>query len=164
STNAWTLAHVFSRLVRTAKDGRSIEPDLAQSWELSADGRVYTFHLRPGLQFSDGSPLRSSDVRFSFTRAAKDPKNPHQPLLPRFSIETPDDQTVILKLAAPHAPLLAMLTFCSMSVLPAAYVERVGEQGLSAAPIGSGPFVVARWRPGDRLILKRNPRYWDKTL
>lgn len=160
-TNIWTLPHLFARLVRTGVDGRSIEPDLAESWEVSADGRRYTFHLRQGLQFSDGSPLRASDVKFSLERAAKDPRNTQRNAFPPWGLEASDDRTVILTLAAPHAPLLALLTFPSASVLSRAYFERVGEKGMTEAPLGSGPFVLSRWRPGDRMILQRNPRFWE---
>lgn len=162
SVNVWTLAHLLGRLVRTGRDGRSIEPDLAESWQISADGRVYTFQLRPLLKFSDGSPLRASDVRFSLLRATKDRRNPYQQLFPPLEIAAPDDHTVVVKLETAYAPLLASLTLCSMSILSEAHVQRVGEKGLSESPLGSGPFVLTKWKPGDRIILRRNPLYWDQ--
>ena len=88
--------HVFEQLVRAGKDGKSVEPDLAESWDISPDGRSYTFHLRPDLRFSDGSPLRSGDVKFSLARATKDPASVNAALFPPLEIETPDDRTVVM--------------------------------------------------------------------
>lgn len=157
-----TVEHVFSRLVRTAKDGLSVEPELAEAWEISADGLGYTFHLRPNLKFSDGSPLRASDVRFSLMRAAQDPRSEQKALFPTdFAIETPDDRTVVLKLKSPHASLLAVLAVVGACVVPEEYFKRVGPEKFAQGPIGSGAFVVAEWKRGDRTVLRRNPHYWD---
>jgi peptide/nickel transport system substrate-binding protein len=156
------VMHLSGRLVRTGKDGRSVEPDLAESWDVSADGRVYTFHLRPDLKFSDGSPLRPSDVKFSIERAAKDPLSTQRPLYPpQFEISTPDDRTVVLTLPGPHASLLAVLALVSGCIVPEAHFKQVGPQGFVEAPVGAGPFLLAEWKRQDRVVLRRNPHYWD---
>jgi len=157
----WAMLNVHDQLVRTGKDGQSVEPGLAESWETSQDGRVYTFHLRPSLKFSDGSALRASDVRFSLTRLVTEGKSSWGFLFPPLAIETPDDRTVVIKLEAPWAPLLADLALFAASIIPEAYYKNVGREGFGRAPIGSGPFVLAEWRKGERVVLRRNPHYWD---
>jgi peptide/nickel transport system substrate-binding protein len=155
-----TVEHMFSRLVRNAKDGLKVEPELAESWEISPDGLVYTFHLRPNLKFSDGSKLLASDVRFSIERAAKES---FQKVLypPEFVIETPDDRTVVIKLPSPHASLLPVLAFVSACIVPEQYLKRVGQKKFNQEPVTSGAFVLAEWKQGERTVLRRNPHYWD---
>ncbi len=161
NANIWTSLLLYDQLVRVQEDGLGAEPGLAESWDVSPDGLVYTFHLRPGLTFSDGEPLRASDVKFSLLRAATDPKSIGATLYPSFEIQTPDDRTVALKLKAPWPPALATLALFTSSVLPEAYFNRVGGEKFNQAPIGSGPFVLAELRNGQHAILKRNPRHWD---
>lgn len=157
----WAMLNVYDQLVRTGKDGQSVEPDLAESWETSDDGRVYTFHLRPSLKFSDGSDLRASDVRFSLTRLVTEGKSAWGFLFPPLEIEAPDDRTVVIKLQAPWAPLLADLALFAASIIPESYYKKAGKEGFGGAPIGSGPFVVAEWRKGERIVFRRNPHHWD---
>lgn len=157
-----TVEHMYGRLVRNAKDGLMVEPELAESWEISPDGLVYTFHLRPNLEFSDGSKLASNDVRFSIERAAKDPQSFQKVLYPpEFVIETPDDRTVVIKLPSSHASLLPVLAFVSASIVPEEYLKRVGPQKFNQEPVTSGAFVLVEWKQGQRTILRRNPHYWD---
>jgi len=161
NASIWAMLNVYDQLVRTSKDGQSVEPDLAESWEIAPDGRVYTFHLRPGLKFSDGSSLRASDVRFSLTRLATEGKSSWGFLLPPLEIETPDERTVVLRLQKPWAPLLADLALFAASIIPEAYFNQVGREGFGRAPIGSGPFVLASWKKGESIVFRRNPHYWD---
>jgi peptide/nickel transport system substrate-binding protein len=161
NSDIWTALLVYEQLVRAGKDGKSIEPDLAESWDISPDGLTYTFHLRPGLEFSDGSKLRSSDVRFSLERAARDPKTLFGSLFPPFKLGTPDERTVVLTLAVPHVPMLATLSHFGASILPQKRLTELGSEKFFARPVGSGPFVITDWKREDRLILQRNARYWD---
>lgn len=157
----WAMLNVYDQLVRTGEDGQSVEPDLAESWDISPDGRVYTFHLRPGLKFSDGSELRASDVRFSLTRLVTEGKSSWGFLFPPLEIEAPDDRTVVIQLKEPWAPLLADLALFAASVIPEGHFNKVGREGFGKAPIGSGPFVLAEWKKGERIVFKRNPHHWD---
>jgi len=157
----FAMLNVYDQLVRTGKDGQSVEPALAESWEISAEGRVYTFHLRPALKFSDGSDLRASDVRFSLTRLVTEGKSSWGFLFPPLEIEAPDDRTVVIKLQTPWAPLLADLALFAASIIPEGYFNRVGRESFGKAPIGSGPFVLAEWKKGERIVFRRNPHYWD---
>jgi peptide/nickel transport system substrate-binding protein len=165
-TTSWdndirAIQHVFDTLTRPSRDGNGVEPDLAESWEVSPDSRVFTYHLRPNLEFSNGSPLRATDVKFSLDRVRKDPKSTWATVYPPFEVETPDDRTVILRSERAWPSGLEDLSFYIASILPEAHFSTVGRQQFNRAPIGSGPFVLGEIRPGDRSILRRNPRHWD---
>jgi len=116
----WFLQLINDQLVRVRKDGLGVEPGLAESWDISPNGLVYTFHLRPNLEFSDGEKLRASDVKFSLLRAARDPSSISGDLYPAFEVETPDDRTCILKLQAPWPAALATLALYTSSIIPEA--------------------------------------------
>ena len=88
-----------------APNGTELEPSLATAWELSPDGLTYTFHLRPGVTFHDGSPMKASDVKFSMERAKNDPNNIWTfTLVALDEVTTPNDATVVAKLNQPWGP------------------------------------------------------------
>ena len=74
NSSIWYFMSIYDQLVRVGPDGISLIPSLAESWDLSDDGLTYTFHLRPNVLFSDGTPLTSQDVLYSWGRAANDPE------------------------------------------------------------------------------------------
>ena len=164
------------RLVRINRATFELEPWLADRWESSPDGRVHTFHLRQGLVWSDGQPLTSADVVFSVT-AAFDPrvKSPMASMLLAggrpIRASAPDPATVVVTFAGPHGPgvrLLDMLTVLPRHKLGAALADGTlasawGSQTPPAEIVGSGPFVLRSYEPGQRLVLDRNPRYWRKA-
>lgn len=158
----WAQLNIYDQLVRVAPNAEAVEPDLATSWDVSADGKTYTFHLRPGVTFSDGTPVKASDVKFSVQRAATDKASLWGFLFPKMDISTPDDATVVIKLDSAWAPLLADLSVFAASIIPEAYFNKVGAQTFGDKPIGSGPFVLAAWQKGNQAVLKRNASYWDK--
>ncbi len=161
------------RLVRINRATFELEPWLAETWESSADGRVHTLHLRPGVTWSDGAPFTADDVLFTL-QAAYDPKVESvlaETLLAggqRIRASAPDPQTVVLTFAAPSGPGLRLLD--GLPILPkhklgAALANGTfGMAWTSATPpaemVGTGPFVVREYQPGQRVLLERNPRYW----
>src|SRR5437868_3218794 len=110
NTALFTMGNVYDGLLRVTKDGASVEPALATSWDTSADGLMWTFHLRPGVKFSDGSDLTSNDVKVSLdlARAGKRTvwKDNYKAIK---EVGAPDPATVTIALTAPHAPLLSEL-------------------------------------------------------
>ena len=162
-------------LVRVNRVNDQLEPWLAERWTVSSDGLTYTITLRQGLTFSDGAPLTSADVLFTF-RALYDPKVNSvmtkevqvagQP--PQF--EAPDPATVIVRLPAPFAPGLRLID--SIPILPRHKLEaalnsgRFADAWSTATPLGEiaslGPFVLTEHVSGQRLVFKRNPRYWRR--
>ena len=161
------------RLVRVNRATFELEPWLAETWESSADGRVHTLHLRPGVTWSDGTPFTAADVLFTL-QAAYDPKVESvlaESLLAggqRIRATAPDPQTVVLTFAAPSGPGLRLLD--GLPILPkhklgaALAAGTFGMAWTSATPpaeiVGTGPFVVREYQPGQRVVLERNPRYW----
>ncbi|HWA42459.1 MAG TPA: ABC transporter substrate-binding protein [Hypericibacter adhaerens] len=159
----WVFNQFYSTLVRANADATGIEPDLAETWEISPDGTVYTFHLREA-KFSDGTPVLASDVVFSLLRARDDEKSVLRSMFsPIDKAEAPDDRTVVLRLKGPSAPLMSTLAMFAASILPEHAVKAEGE-AFGEKPVGSGAFVLKEWKRGDSIILARNPLYWEKGL
>ncbi len=138
---------------------------IAQGIETSADRSRVTFHLDPRARFSDGSPVTSDDVRFTIDllRAKGRPQNRVAYSLVK-AIDTPDPLTISYDLSGAddrELPLILAL----MPVLSKAHtdVERFSETTLTP-PVASGPYVIDRVEPGQRLILRRDPDYWAKDL
>lgn len=151
-----TYANIFQGLTRIDAKGEVIA-DLAQSWTVSPDGLTYSFNLQPGVTFSDGTPFDCSIVQFSYGRAiAPDSINAQKQLF-----------EPIAKVACP-APLKAVITLkrpTSTFLYDMAWGDAVMVAPKSAAtnktkPVGTGPFMLSQWVPGDRIELVRNPHYW----
>lgn len=178
-----TLAGIPTRLVHEglidyAPGSTELAPALADRWEVSTDGRTYTFHLRPGVVFSDGSPITSEDFRYSWERLLNPRRIPspgaeNYRLIVGFDdyregraahlagLETPDPRTVVVRLAAPDRTFLNLVAMRFASVVPRRVVEALGDEAFGQRPVGAGPFVLERWEPNTRITLRRNPRFWD---
>ena len=152
---------IYSNLVYRQGDD-SVGPDIAKSWDFSADGKTITFHLQQGVKFQDGSPLNAQAVQWNFDRIS-DPEeiSPRRAELePAFDrAEAIDDNTVVLYLNQPFRPLLATLSDRVGWLVSPTAVAKYGED-FGAKPVGSGPFKLKEWRPGQRVILERNDDYW----
>ena len=164
---------VDGRLVRINRATDTVEPALAESWSLSADGLTYTLSLRRDVRFSDGSPFTAADVIFS-ARALYDP-SVNSPLASAMRIggepitfAARDDYTVTMTLPAPFGPGLRLLE--NLPVLPRHRLEAALNEGRFAdawrvgTPLdqiaGLGPFVLREHVAGQRLVFARNPHYW----
>lgn len=159
----WAKLLIFQMLARTSPSGNSVEPDLAEKWDVSADKRTYTFHLRPNAAFSDGSPVTSEDVAFSFDRCINAKDSPWSAMFPKLTTETPDARTIVFRLQTDYAPFLAAVSLHGACVVPKAYFNKVGAKAFGEKPIGSGPFQLAEWKKGASLTFDRNPHFWDPT-
>lgn len=134
---------------------------LAESWEASEDGLTWTFALKPGITFHDGTPLDASAVKASFERAV-DPET-QSPIAgslfePIDTIEVVDERTLRMTLKEPFSPFLDNLADPRAAVVNVAAAEEAGSQ-FGREPVLTGPWMVEEWRSGDRLILTRNPDY-----
>lgn len=164
NVDIWIVTSVYEQLVRVASNGVDLEPGLAESWEMSADGLTYTFHLRPGVMFSDGSDLKASDVKYSLDRARNDPSKVWSfTLVAVKEIATPDDATVVISLNQPWAPFLADIAMFNASVVPVAWASG-NEARLATEMLGTGPFTLAEWKKEEYLLLKKNPHYWEEGV
>ena len=164
-TAIWHVTeHIYNGLTRVAPD-LSIEPALAEGWEISEDGLSYMFVLREGVTFHDGTPLRASDVKFTFERLV-DPETASTSaaeLAAVESIEATDDRTVVMTLNAPDASLLATLAGGSTVIYSQAFVE-ANNNDVSQVAMGTGPFKFVEYVPNTRVVLERNENYWEDGL
>jgi len=159
---------VFGRLVRFTAGRLEPEPDLATSWSVSADGTVWTFDLRPGVLFHDGTPFDADAVVFSFERQIVADHPAHEPdfvwarsyrnirrvvALSRLRVQFQIDR--------PYAPFLANLAIGPAAIVSPAAVRRWGTK-FGRHPVGTGPYRFLEWIPGDRITLERNDQYWDQ--
>ncbi len=151
-------ANVFEGLTRFGPDG-SIQPALAESWEVSEDGTVWTFTLHEGVMFHDGTTMDAEDVVFSLDRArAEDSTNAQKALFAGIvSAEAVDPTTVRLTLSAPNGNLPFNLAWGD-----AVIVAPESADTNATAPVGTGPFTLAQWVQGDRVELASNPDYWGE--
>ncbi|ENZ82604.1 MULTISPECIES: ABC transporter substrate-binding protein [Caulobacter] len=149
---------VFEGLVRLDAQG-AVKPLLATWWEIAPDGLTYTFHLRDGVKFQDGTPFDASIVKFSLERAiAPGSTNVQKQALSVIrQVEVVDPRTVRLHLSAPYSDLLYTLAWGdSVMVSPKSVAT------LATAPVGTGPFRFVGWRRGDAITLVRNDGYWGQ--
>jgi len=151
---------IYDGLVHEGAD-LSIQPALAESWEISDDLLTYTFALRSGVTFHNGRPFVAEDVVYTFERIQNpDTASPWATSLAGVStIETPDDATVIITLTAPDASFLARLANRGLVIVPKEEVEANGD--LQQTAVGTGPFTFVDYVPGSTLTLDRNASYWD---
>jgi len=164
------VAYLFDGLTRFTPSA-SLEPGLAASWEVSPDGRIYTFHLRTGVQFHDGTPFLARHVGQSFRRVL-DPASRGGTLWPLFpirgarafadgkgtelGIDAPDDSTVVITLEEPLPIFLKLLAMPVASIVP----DSTGAN-FSEKPVGTGPWRLVEWRHDDYLKFARNESYFD---
>lgn len=137
----------------------TVEPDAAQSWTISANAQVFTFHLRHGIRFSNGEPLTAADVKFSLQTDMRSQFSISAFLTPIKSITTPNPYTVILTLKYPDRSFWPILAEQS-DIYPENVVQREGIQGFEHHPVGSGPYELVSWKINQYVIYKRNPYYW----
>ena len=161
NTDFWVFSNVFDVLVRVDNAGKELVPGIAESWEVSPDALTYTFHLRDA-KFSDGSPVTSEDVAYSLTRIRDSELSLWSDSYKIIKdMQTPDPKTLVITLSGPSAPFLSTLAMPGASIISKAAMETLGEEAFGERPVGSGAFMVDEWRRGDRVILKKNPDYWD---
>ncbi|MBW3099063.1 ABC transporter substrate-binding protein [Pseudohoeflea coraliihabitans] len=152
-------ANVFEGLTRFTADGEVV-PALAESWDISEDGLTYTFHLRDGVTFHDGSSFDAEDVKFSIDRArAEDSTNAQKALFADIqSVEAVDAQTVKITLSQPNG-----LFLFNMAWGDAVIVAPETADTLATDPVGTGPFAFATWTKGDSVALEKYAEYWGEA-
>lgn len=155
----WSVLNIYDQMFRVTPDGKSVEPDMVTDYTVSDDGLTYTFNLRNGVLFSDGSPVTPEDVVFSMQRMIVSENWGF--LFPEDTVvEQEGDNSVVFRLSSPYAPLINNLAGFWSSIVPKKLVEEQGDS-FWEAPIASGPFMVKEWVIGDHLTLSKNPNYWE---
>ena len=163
--NIWILNMMLEGLVQTNDKGTEIIPCLAEDWTISDDGLTYTFHLKEGVCFSDGTPVTGEDWVFSFQRAMKSPDARWYFTVENFeSVEAPDDSTFVLHLKEVSATTLADLAMWTCGVQSKAHYDKVGEDGYADGFIGTGAYMLKDWKKGESMEFVANPYYHVEGL
>jgi len=165
----YVTANIFEGLVKFKPGTTNIEPCLANSWEISRDGKVITFHLKKGIKFHDGTDFNADAVLFSFARQY-DPDHPYHQY-GKWSmweyifydvdrLEKIDDYTVKLILKKPNVSILTSLALGQASIVSPANTAKYKENAFKY-PSGTGPFKLMEWVKDDHIILEANEDYWQ---
>ena len=159
---------IYDALLRFQDESTEVEPGLAESWEISDDGLVYTLHLRQGVKFHDGTDFNAEVVKFNLERQI-DVNHPFHDTgefaYAEFTwgtvdqVEVVDDFTVKITLKESFAPFLNHLAMHPAGMLSPAAVEQFGRD-ISSNPVGTGPFKFVSWTPGVEVVLEKNQDYW----
>lgn len=159
SNNAFAIDKVFEPLVSFDSEGKLVDW-LAKSHTISADGLTYTFVLRDGLKFSNGTDVTAEDAVFSLQRHLK-VGGPLAIAAQVDSLSAQDQKTLVIKLKEPYTPFISELSNFSNGILPKDF-GGVSEEEFFKNPIGTGPFVVKTWDPAGDLTFSKNKYYWQQ--
>ena len=160
NNSIWIFEQIFQPLYTVTNDGKGEMPWLATGYKVSANKKVYTFTLRPGVKFSNGKPMTSADVKFSIDQNRKATKGWAYLDTAIKSVQDPTPGTVVINLKYPWAPILADLSLFANGIVPNNYGGQTEAQ-FYTHPIGTGPFKWDYWHKGSALRLVRNPFYWQ---
>lgn len=175
------ISDLFEGLVSVSPTGE-IEPRLSEKWE-NKDNTVWTFHLRPGVTWSDGTAITAQDIVWSWQRLvspltaspyASYPGNMHivngaeiaqgKKAPETLGVKALDDATLVVTLTQPNAAFLAMLAHPSLVPLDKVLISRYGDKWTKPEHmVTSGPYKLSQWVVNERIVAERNPRYWDNA-
>ncbi|MCA9905454.1 MAG: hypothetical protein KC547_16475, partial [Anaerolineae bacterium] len=162
------LRQVYDTLVYRDPTTGDFVPGLAQSWEISPDGTRYTFHLKQGVTFHDGTPFNAQAVAANLDRIL-DPDVASQKAIfmlgPFADYEIVDDYTIALILAQAYAPLLDSLSQVYLGIASPTALQAVSRERYQFHQVGTGPYEFVEYVPGDRIIIRRSPTYtWGPSF
>jgi peptide/nickel transport system substrate-binding protein len=141
----------------TTPGNSAIGGGVAQSWTISNNASTVTFHIRPGIEFSNGQPVTSADVAASLNHTKSSPLR--SSLFAISNIQTPDPSTVVVNLSKPQAgDFLWAMTYVDGQIYPASALSSQSTQ-----PVGAGPYVLKSYSQGSSIVLAKNPKYWDSS-
>ncbi|MFB5190454.1 ABC transporter substrate-binding protein [Alicyclobacillus fastidiosus] len=181
TTSAEVDESVYETLITYDKNTYTITPDLATSWDVSPDGKTYTFHLRQGVEFSNGDPMDASDFVYEFQRLLDKNMQPKPSPGSQFfmdiegaqafydgkaktisGVSAPDKNTLVIKLVKPEQFFLKVLAMPFASAVDPAFVKQVGNAAMDTTKaMGTGPFEVQTNNQNETVLVK-NPHYWKK--
>lgn len=157
------IAHYFYETLFDRDQRGQVRGLLVREHTASSDGLTITWRLQPNVRFHDGTPFNAAAVKWNLDRKISK-RQPLFDLLPIRSVEVVDDLTVRVTLTRPAPNLRSILVTKTFSMYSPAFSQRVGDDALKSQASGTGPFVVAEWRPNELLRLRKNPNYWQRGL
>jgi ABC-type oligopeptide transport system substrate-binding subunit len=168
----------------TTPDAETLEPGpaMAYRWEMSADGLTYTFHMRPGIHWSDGTPIDANDFLYAWRRVL-DPRtgakyagllypiknaeafNKGEVDSTQLGLRVPDDSTFVVTLEAPTSYFVFLTQFYTFLPVPQHVIEAFGDRWTQPEHVvGNGPFLLTEWRQRDHFTFVKNPEYWNADV
>lgn len=171
--------NIFDTLVSYEEENTNVVPGLAESWEIAPDGLSYTFKLRQGVKFHDGTDFNAEAVKFNFDRWM-DKSNPlhnkegyeyYNDMFGGYkgdenhvikSVDVVDPYTVKFTLNRPLAPFIQNLGMSTFAIASPTALKEKGPEKFNEEPVGTGPFVFKEWKRNDTITLEKNPNYWNQ--
>jgi len=161
------IVNIYEGLLKYNDDSTEVEPSLAESWEISDDGLSYTFKLREGVKFQDGTDFNADAVKFNIDRQLP-------PLVTEdmgyagfvygsvSDVEVVDDYTVKINLSAPNTAFMANLAMSLAAPIVSPAALEAGDNSVMESPVGTGPYTFVEWNKGENVVLVRNEEYWGE--
>lgn len=161
------LMNLYDGLLRYKDGSLEVEPALAESWTISDDGKTYTFELRKGVSFHDGTSFDAEAVKFNFERILNEDHPQHDtgpfPLAFFFKavdrVEAESDHRVVFHLKEPYAPFLSNLAYPTGLIVSPEAVKKDGKD-FGRNPVGTGAYKFAEWKSNAKVVVTRNDQYW----
>ena len=166
SVNQYGLNEVVQQFYETLVDRDAtgeIKPLLIKEIQISPDGLVHTWTLQSGVKFHDGTDFNAEAVKWNLERKIEK-KQPMWDMIPFQKIEAVGPLTVKVTLSRPYAGIYNVLHVKTFVMYSPTWAQKVGDDALKSQAVGTGPFMVAEYVPNERLVLKKNPNYWQKGL
>lgn len=163
--SAKIISNVYEGLIKYSKDSTKLEPSLAESWDVSSDGLTYTFHLRKGVKFQDGTDFNADAVKFNVERQLA-PKVTEDMTYASFvygsvkDVQVVDTNTVKINLKSPSTPFLSNLAMSLGAPIVSPKALQDNKNNVNEKPVGTGPYSFVSWTKGQNIVLKRNDSYW----
>ena len=161
------IVNIYEGLLKYADDSTEVEPSLAESWTISDDGLSYTFKLREGVKFHDGTDFNAEAVKFNIDRQLP-------PLVTEDmgyagfvfgtvkDVVVDDEYTVTINLSQPNTAFLANLAMSMAAPIVSPAALEAGDNSVMEAPVGTGPYKFVEWNKGENVVLVRNDEYWGE--
>lgn len=163
------IVNIYEGLLKYAKDSTKLEPCLATSWDVSTDGLTYTFHLRQGVKFQDGTDFNADAVKFNIERqmagtATSDMSYADFVFGYVTKVDAKDANTVVITLKDKDTPFLSNLAMSLAAPMVSPKALKDNSNNVNEHPVGTGPYSFVRWDKGQDVVLKANDSYWgDKA-
>lgn len=163
--SAKVMINIYDGLLKYNKDSTKVEPALAKSWDVSADGLSYTFHLQEGVKFHDGTEFDANAVKVNIDRQLP-PQVTEDMAYASFvygsvkDVQVVDKKTLKVNLTAPSTPFLANLAMVMSAPIISPKALTDGKNNVNQAPVGTGPYKFVKWAKDENIVLVRNDEYW----